>query len=726
MQAYQKRAHALIDWVADVGERTGRRLLVRLVKGAYWDTEIKLAQVEGLANYPVFTRKVNTDVSYLACAAKMLAADEAIYPCFATHNANTLAAVLEMAGNRRDMEFQRLHGMGDSLYETLAEGPSRDLNCRIYAPVGGHKDLLAYLVRRLLENGANTSFVNRIADEDLPLEDMARDHVETARKGGVRANANLPSPAALFGEERVNSAGLDLTDPDAVAALRAPMIAAAAERAQARPVVNGEALSGDAAPVRNPANRDEIVGEVVHASREAAKAALQAAAGAFPAWDNVPAAHRAAILRNASDLFEEHSPALMTRIVREAGRTVRDAHLEVREAVDFLRYYAAQAEREFTAPLALPGPTGETNALRLRGRGPFLCISPWNFPLAIFTGQIAAALAAGNPVLAKPAEQTPLIASDAVRLLHQAGVPKDVLHLLPGDGPSLGAAVMGEDALAGVAFTGSTATAKAINRALAAREGPIATLIAETGGVNAMLVDSTALPEQVTRDVLASSFQSAGQRCSALRLLLIQEDVAESQIAMIEGAMRELAVGDPADLATDVGPVIDEEAHKALTAYADTPPNGATRLASTPVPDEHAKRGLFVAPTLLALERRPDLKEEVFGPILHVARFAARDLDQAVADVNATGYGLTLGVHSRAANRVARIAKAARVGNVYVNRNQIGAVVGSQPFGGMGLSGTGPKAGGAHYLHRFAAETTLTTDTTAAGGNASLMAMDED
>ncbi len=721
IQAYQKRAPAVVDWAADLARRTGRRFLARLVKGAYWDTEIKLAQSAGHADYPVFTRKAHTDICYLACARRMLDAREAFYPCFATHNANTLAAVMEMADGRRDYEFQRLHGMGEPLYETIAEGEDADVACRVYAPVGGHEDLLAYLVRRLLENGANTSFVNRIADDELPLSDMVVDPAALAREADFSPHPHIPAPPDLFAPDRRNSDGLDLTDPDVVSELAPKMDAASRKAWRASPSAGG-ALS-DAAPVRNPADREDVVGRVIPASAQQATDALGRAEAAFDAWDDRPAADRAAILRRAADLYEIHAPALMTLIVREAGRSVMDAHLEVREAVDFLRYYALHAERLFAGAADLPGPTGEHNALTLSGRGPFLCISPWNFPLAIFTGQAAAALAAGCPALAKPAEQTPLVGAEAVRLMHEAGVPRDVLQFLPGDGPTIGAALFPDPRLAGVAFTGSTATARIINQALAERDGPIIPLIAETGGVNAMIVDSTALPEQVTRDALVSAFQSAGQRCSALRLLLVQEDVADKQLAMIAGAMQELRLGDPAFLTTDVGPVIDEEALAMLEAHKAEMDQSAHKIAETPRGDA-SPAGLFFPPCAYEVENAGALTKEVFGPILHVARFAARDLDAVVDQINATGYGLTLAIHSRSQSRADRIAARARVGNIYVNRNQIGAVVGVQPFGGEGLSGTGPKAGGPHYLLRFATERAVSVDTTASGGNAHLMTLE--
>jgi len=723
VQAYQKRALALIDWLADLAGRADTRLLTRLVKGAYWDMEIKRAQEGGFSDYPVFTRKVHTDISYLACARRMLEAGSAFYPCFATHNARTVAALREMVGKRLDFEFQRLHGMGEALYQKVLEDDPAGFACRVYAPVGGHEDLLAYLVRRLLENGANTSFVNRIADDSLPLDDLVADPTVRAIADGFAAHPQIRPPAELFGDRRRNSQGIDLADPPVVARLQRDMQAADHDRWHCAPVVDGKVLSGPERTVYRPAQQHTAVGRVVEADTDQARAALGAAAAGADAWNATPAGVRADILRRAADLMEADAPALMTLLCHEAGRTVVDAHLEVREAVDFLRYYAAEGQRLFAAPVQLPGPTGEENSLRLAGRGPFLCIAPWNFPLAIFTGQIAAALAAGCPALAKPAEQTPLVAAQAVRLLHEAGVPGAALHLLPGDGPAIGGALLEDARLAGVAFTGGTDTARHIQRALAARQGPMIPLIAETGGINAMIVDSTALPEQVTRDVMTSAFQSAGQRCSALRLLCIQEEVADRQIEMIAGAMQVLQVGDPARLATDVGPIIDAAALDDLTAYRRQAHERFRLIAETPVGNADAA-GLFLAPAAYEIAAVADLDREVFGPLLHVVRYPGGGLDELVEQINRLGYGLTLGLHSRSRSRAERVIARARVGNLYVNRNQIGAVVGVQPFGGEGLSGTGPKAGGPHYLERFAVERAVTIDTTAAGGNASLLTID--
>ncbi|WP_420347216.1 bifunctional proline dehydrogenase/L-glutamate gamma-semialdehyde dehydrogenase PutA [Pelagibius sp.] len=729
VQAYQKRGLPLLDWLADMARRHNRRLMVRLVKGAYWDSEVKHAQELGHEGYPVFTRKASTDLSYLACAKRLLAEPEAFYPQFATHNAHSLAWVLEAAGNRQDYEFQRLHGMGEALYDQVVGPDKLNRPCRIYAPVGSHEDLLAYLVRRLLENGANSSFVNRIQDEKLPVDAIVADPAAKLRAAAQIPHPSIPLPADLFGEERAAAAGIDLDDPLAVAALQRDMDTAAEESWRAGPLVGGVEQrtgqrAGERRPVTNPADRGETVGEIAWTTAEQAEQALARAQRAAFAWNATPAAERAACLARAADMMEAAMPRLMAFCRREAGKTLPDGVAEVREAVDFLRYYGARAAAEFSRPLALPGPTGERNEISLQGRGVFLCISPWNFPLAIFTGQVSAALAAGNAVIAKPAEQTGLVAAEAVRILHRAGVPGDVLHLLPGDGPTVAAPLVSDPRIAGVAFTGSTETARIINQALAAREGAIVPLIAETGGQNAMLVDSTALPEQVTEDVLTSAFQSAGQRCSALRVLFLQEDVADRMLTMLTGAMEELVVGDPGLLSTDVGPVIDEEAKAVLEAHKARMAREARTIYEVAMPAE-AGKGCFVTPAAYEIDDIAVLEREVFGPILHVVRYRADRLDRVLDAIAGTGYGLTLGVHSRIDATVEQITRRLPVGNAYVNRNIIGAVVGVQPFGGQGLSGTGPKAGGPRYLHRFATEKTLSVDTTAAGGNASLMSLQE-
>ena len=725
IQGYLKRGAALVDWLADMARRHQRRLMVRLVKGAYWDTEIKMSQERGLEGYPVFTRKVSTDVSYLACAKRLFAAPEAFYPQFATHNAHSVAAVLEAAGDSTDFEFQRLHGMGAAIYDQVV-GPSKPgVSCRIYAPVGSHEDLLAYLVRRLLENGANSSFVNRIHDEALPIEEMIADPVTKVKRYSQVPHPRIPLPEALYGAERRNSRGIDLNDPRTLAPLAEQMAEAAGKGWQAAPLIGGAAQGGKGRAVLNPADHRQQVGEVIEAGAADVEKALARAARAAPGWDATPAEQRARCLDGMADLMEQNTAELMALCVREAGKSAPDAIAEVREAVDFCRYYAARARTDFGQPQVLPGPTGERNEIALHGRGVFVCISPWNFPLAIFTGQVAAALAAGNAAIAKPAEQTPMIGALAVSLLHRAGVPGDVLHLLPGDGPTVGGPLTADERIAGVAFTGSTEVARLINQTLAKRNGPILPLIAETGGQNAMIVDSTALPEQVTRDVLISAFQSAGQRCSALRVLFLQADVADKMLEMIAGAMAELKVGDPAYLSTDVGPVIDAEARDMLAGHVKRMTAEARPIHQCALGPE-TEHGTFVAPAAFEIDSLSRLQREVFGPILHVVRYQADRLDQVIEAINGTGYGLTLGIHSRIDDTVEYIHRRLKVGNAYVNRNQIGAIVGVQPFGGEGLSGTGPKAGGPHYLHRYATERTLSIDTTAAGGNTTLMSMQDE
>lgn len=720
LQAYSKRAAPLVDWVVQLARRHGRRIMVRLVKGAYWDSEIKLSQVGGHTDYPVFTRKVTTDVSYLACAAKMLAAPDAIYPAFATHNAYTVGAIKALAGDA-EFEFQRLHGMGEDVYSELAkleaEGGNRRTPVRIYAPVGGHKELLAYLVRRLLENGANSSFVNRMADAEVPIDDLVGDPVAELAALNPRRNPAIPLPHQLFLGRR-NSAGVDLADP----LLRTPLLAHLDELSGLQWDAEPTATAGEPGPVSpivSPHDTARQVGTIRYATAADVAFAAERAINAQPGWNALGGAERAALLERAAEAFEAHTPEFLSLCQREAGKTLVDAVLELREAVDFLRYYAAEARTHFGEGCPLPGPTGESNRLSLHGRGVFVTISPWNFPLAIFIGMASAALAAGNTVLAKPAEQTPLIAALAVRLCHEAGIPDDVLQLVPGDG-AVGAMLTARPEVAGVAFTGSTETARAINRALAQRDGPIATLIAETGGQNAMIVDSSALPEQVTRDVVASAFQSAGQRCSALRVLYLQDDVYDAMLEMIRGAFDALVIGDPQDLETDVGPVIDAEAKAALDQHIAAMKASGRRVWQRELPAA-CGAGTFVAPTIIAIESINDLMRENFGPVLHVARFKGDELEAVVEAINATGYGLTLGLHSRIDATRRLVEAKARVGNFYVNRNQIGAVVESQPFGGEGLSGTGPKAGGPHYLPRFATERVTCIDTTAAGGNASLM-----
>ncbi len=718
LQAYSKRAVPVVDWVANLARQHRRKLMIRLVKGAYWDSEIKAAQVAGLSDYPVFTRKIATDVSYLACAKAMFSASDCLYSAFATHNANTIGAIKAIAG-KTPFEFQRLHGMGEGLYEELAkleraigETPTP---VRIYAPVGSHKELLAYLVRRLLENGANSSFVNRIADDDVPVDALILDPVSELSAIDGKRNARIPLPDAIFGMGRRNSAGLDLSDPLEREPLIRRLAALDSKSWNAAPTLGGSAPTKT---VVAPFDTRLKVGTVVEATAAEVDKAVRAAHASQYRWDLAGGPARAALLDRAADLFEARRDELYSLCIREAGKTLSDAVLEVREAVDFLRYYAAEARRLFSAPTPLPGPTGELNELRLHGRGVFACISPWNFPLAIFIGPVAAALAAGNAAIAKPAEQTPLIAALAIALMHEAGISRDLVQIVPGDG-AVGSALTVHPLIAGVAFTGSGDTARLINRALAERPGAIIPLIAETGGQNVMIVDSSALPEQVTRDVVASSFQSAGQRCSALRVLFLQDDIADSMLTMISGAMHALTIGDPRSLATDVGPVIDHDAKVALDVHLAALAKAGRRLDQLNVP---SGEGHFVAPTIVEIGGLDELVQEHFGPILHVVRWKSGTLDKVLLDINATGYGLTLGLQSRIDTTRIQVERDARVGNLYVNRNQIGAVVESQPFGGEGLSGTGPKAGGPHYVARFATERVTCIDTTAAGGNASLMA----
>ncbi|WP_371056054.1 bifunctional proline dehydrogenase/L-glutamate gamma-semialdehyde dehydrogenase PutA [Rhodosalinus sp. K401] len=666
VQAYGQRAAPLLDWLHDLAERHDRRLMVRLVKGAYWDTEIKAAQVDGIDAFPVFTSKAATDISYLANARKLLGMTDRIYPQFATHNAHTVEAILDMGNDRDAFEFQRLHGMGETLHGIVkAKSGAR---CRIYAPVGAHRDLLAYLVRRLLENGANSSFVNQIVDESVPPEDVARDPFDVLAEGGRR----IPTGAEIFLPERRNSRGFDLAHRptlDAIEAARGPF---ADHVWDAAPLLAGAAAPQAPEETRNPARPADVVGRVSWASPADADTALAAAR----AWD-APAAERRLVLERAADLYEAHYGELFALCAREAGKSLKDSVAELREAVDFLRYYAANA------PEADPV-------------GRFVCISPWNFPLAIFTGQVSAALAAGNAVLAKPAEQSPLIAHRAVQLLHEAGVPRAALQLLPGAG-DIGAALTSDARTDGVAFTGGTDTARLIRSAMAEHLAPGAPLVAETGGLNAMIVDSTALPEQAVADIVESAFQSAGQRCSALRCLYVQEDIAEEFTTMLTGAMDALAMGDPWALSTDVGPVIDEDAHKSISDYVAAAKGEGRLVHSIAAPSG----GHFVAPALIRVTGIADLEREVFGPVLHIATFRAEEIDAVIAAINATGYGLTFGLQTRIDDRVQHVCDRVHAGNIYVNRNQIGAIVGSQPFGGEGLSGTGPKAGGPHYLARF-------------------------
>ncbi len=711
VQAYQKRAAAVIDYVASLADACRRRFMVRLVKGAYWDSEIKRAQERGLADYPVFTRKAMTDLNFDACAAQLFAQPR-LFPQFATHNARSVAAVLTMAGERRDFEFQRLHGMGEQLYESLAETSVAAV--RVYAPVGPHRDLLAYLVRRLIENGANSSFVARAADPDTPESALVADPYEALGAPDRARHPRLPAPSEIYLPLRANSKGVEFGDRTALTALTQET-RASFPSPFARPSVETRSA---ARPVLSPID-GAVVGQVIEADEAGAHAAMAAAARAFPAWARTPFETRAQTIERAADLIEARRGQLIALLQSEAGKTLDDALAEVREAADLCRYYAGQA-RIVCADAPLPGPTGEANILRRHGRGVFVCISPWNFPLAIFIGQIAAALVAGNAVVAKPAEQTPLVAAMAIELLRESGLPNEALQFVPGDG-AIGAALVADPLTVGVVFTGSVEVAHRINRALAGRDGPIAPLIAETGGINAMIVDSTALIEQVVDDVLTSAFRSAGQRCSALRLLCLQEEIAPACLKTLVGAARELRVGDPREIGTHVGPAIDVEAKSKLDAYLSAQRAAGRIFFAGAAPTT----GTFVAPHIVRIERVTDLREEVFGPVLHIVTWRSDRLPQLLAEIEAGGYGLTFGIHTRIEQRIRALSREAPAGNIYVNRNMIGAVVGSQPFGGFGLSGTGPKAGGPDYLLRFLHETTLTVNTASSGGDASLLSLDE-
>jgi len=719
VQAYQKRAGAVIDWVGALAKSLDRRFMVRLVKGAYWDTEIKRAQERGLAGYPVFTRKAMTDINYVVCARQLLEWRDSIFPQFATHNALTVAEIIECAGGIEGYEFQRLHGMGEKLYERLLETTPGAV-CRVYAPVGGHKNLLAYLVRRLLENGANSSFISEAADPSVPVERVLRRPHAIIGSPEVAAHPKLPLPRDLYGPTRLNSRGIEFGDSVAVEKLLSATRHAAEMPLDARPIIDGETLDGIARKAASPMGTAVGQWNVADAAPEMADRAIRAASAGVASWKERTASDRADILDRAAELMEERRGRLINLLQIEGGKTIDDAVSEVREAVDFCRYYAAEARRLMGEAVRMPGPTGESNQLVLRGRGVFVAISPWNFPLAIFLGQVTAALAAGNSVVAKPAEQTPVIAFEAIELLYDAGTPHTALQFLPGDG-KIGEALVNHPGIGGVVFTGSWEVARTINRTLAAKDGAIVPLIAETGGINAMIVDATALPEQVADDVVTSAFRSAGQRCSALRLLCLQEDVADEMIGMIVGAARELKIGDPRDLSVQIGPVIDAEAKERLGAHIAAMNKSAHVHFAGEAPS-----GNYVAPHIFELEHAGLLREEIFGPVLHVVRYKESELEHLIDTIDGNGYGLTLGVHSRIEETIERIVARLPVGNVYVNRNMIGAVVGVQPFGGRGLSGTGPKAGGPHYLPRFATEQTVTINTSAAGGNAALFALDDD
>ncbi|KCZ55702.1 pyrroline-5-carboxylate dehydrogenase [Hyphomonas beringensis] len=720
LQAYQKRAGVVIDLLKDLAGQTRRRFMVRLVKGAYWDSEIKHSHVEGFPNFPVFTTKNGTDFHYIACARKMLEASGAIYPQFATHNAHSVAAIEQLADDigTTAFEFQRLHGMGEALFAAADAGRK----VRVYAPVGAHRDLLPYLVRRLLENGANTSFVHSFLDPDVPAEMVVADPIVKVEVG-PRRHPRIPTPPRLYGPDRRNSAGMDISQN----AIRKDLAAAVksfrdSPAISAGPIVNGKVDSGGGDMVRVPFDTEIVLGSVKSADEKHIDQALKSAAGYQVQWDRLGGAERAKHLRAMGDILEENMTRLIALMAREGGKTLGDGVAEVREAVDFCRYYAKQAEADFTGPTRLPGPTGETNQISLHGRGVFCCISPWNFPLAIFTGQIAAALASGNTVVAKPAEQTPLIAFEAVKLFHKAGLPVETLHLLPGTGEQVGSVLIKDLRVSGVCFTGGTSTARIIAKSLADRDGPIIPLIAETGGLNGLFVDTTALREQVIDDIIVSAFGSAGQRCSALRVAFLPHDTADMLVEGLIGAMNELKIGDPADPDTDVGPVIDQESREMLQEYLAKMETEAKVLHQIPA-GRIGETGYGFGPALVELKSLDQITEEKFGPILHIVRYDPDDIDKVGAALKAKGYGLTLGIHSRLDSFQIEVRDAVPVGNTYVNRSMTGAVVGVQPFGGEGLSGTGPKAGGPHYLHRFATERTLTVNITAQGGDTELLSL---
>ncbi|APE29915.1 bifunctional proline dehydrogenase/L-glutamate gamma-semialdehyde dehydrogenase [Halomonas aestuarii] len=729
VQAYSTRAMPVLHYLNRLADLQGDEIPMRLVKGAYWDTEIKESQQIGADGYPVYTRKASTDVAYLVCARFLLSENTRgrIFPQFATHNAHTISTILDLANAAdRPFEFQRLHGMGEALYDVALKRAPKGTYCRIYAPVGAHKDLLPYLVRRLLENGANSSFVHQLVDPRVPVESLCVHPVETLKPFATYANSRIPLPRDIYGPTRRNSRGVNLNISSQYRPLIDEMATFMDREYHTRPLLAFD-VAEDASECHDvlcPFDRQARVGSVQWTTKDQAAKAVDAAWAAFPRWDATPVAERAAIISRLADLMEENLAELMTLCSREGGKLLTDGVDEIREAVDFCRYYAVRAEECFASPTRLPGPTGESNDLMMGGKGVFAAISPWNFPIAIFCGQVVAAAVSGNTVLAKPAEQTSLAAHRIIELLQEAGMPRDVVQLLPGDGPTVGSVLTGDPRITGVVFTGGTDTAQIINRALAAREGaPLPTLIAETGGMNAMIVDSTALPEQVVADVIQSAFQSAGQRCSALRVLYVQEEVADRVIEILKGAMDELHVGDPRHLGTDVGPVIDEEARQGLTAHIDRLKAEGRLLAETRLDPAHTANGTFVAPVAFEIDGVEALEREQFGPVLHIVRYKASEIDKVVDAINGRGYGLTFGVHSRNQSFANEIARKVRAGNVYINRNIIGAVVGVQPFGGQGLSGTGPKAGGPHYLLRFATEKTVTENTAALGGNASLLTL---
>lgn len=716
LQAYQKRAFFVLDYLIKLATKYKKRIPIRLVKGAYWDSEIKLAQVKGLCGYPVFTRKEHTDISYLACAGKILKHDEIFYPQFATHNALTIASIIEVAG-KTEFEFQRLRGMGGALYSNVAG----KIPCRVYAPVGKQEELLPYLIRRLLENGANTSFVNLLADKSTPIEELLSDPVKTAMQNNYLPERKISLPQNLYGSDRKNSTGFDLGNLYQVKQLSDSIKKFGKVNWKASPIINGtQKTGGEKKIIYNPSDNTKLVGTVINAREKHLETALNSSTSSFVKWDNTPVEKRAEALEKTANLLEKNIDELITLCMREAGKTVSDAMAEVREAADFCRYYAARAKELFTTK-SLISPVGEDNFYSLHGRGVFLCISPWNFPLAIFIGQVAAALAAGNAVIAKPAEQTPLVAAMAVKLMHKAGIPAEVLHLVTGKGKDIGAKLVGDSRISAVVFTGSTEVAKTINKILAQREGAIVPLIAETGGQNCMVVDSSILPEQTVDDIINSAFGSAGQRCSALRVLYAQEEIADELIELLKGAMQELQIGDPCDMATDIGPVIDNGAKENLLLHINNMKKKAKLICSLEIDKKTEKMGSFVAPHVFEIKSISEIERENFGPILHVIRYKSKDIKKVVDEINSTGYGLTLGVQSRVDRTADVITAGVRAGNCYINRSMTGAVVGVQPFGGENLSGTGPKAGGPYYLLRFASEKTISVNTAAVGGSIEIL-----
>ncbi len=725
VQAFQKRAVDVIDYLAQLQQNFGHKIPLRLVKGAYWDTEIKRSQELGLANYPVFTRKVNTDISYLACARKLLAMRDKFYPQFATHNANTVAAVRILAEDNLGYEFQRLHGMGQALHQQSIDPKGLNVPCRVYAPVGSHKDLLPYLVRRLLENGANTSFVNRLVDLELNIDDITKDPIEVVRKHEQHKHPQIPLPKDIFQPIRANSAGINLSDLSTLAQLEAELEQLKAEKITATPLIPNYQGESQSQKVYSPVASDFLVGYKIDARNEDVHLALENAQKAFHDWNHTSVESRAKCLNKIADLIQKNQTMLLYLLRHEAGKSLDDSISEIKEAIDFCRYYAHCAEHDMSSSLKMPGPTGEDNFLSLQGKGIFVCISPWNFPLAIYVGQIAAALVTGNCVIAKPAEQTSIIAYFTACLIHQAGIAQSVFQLVPGSGRQIGTLLCQSPLTTGVVFTGSTNTAQLININLASRKNAaIATLVAETGGQNCMIADSSALPEQLVKDVISSAFVSAGQRCSALRVLYVQADIADAVLEMLAGAMAQMTIDHPQNYASDLGSLIDQDALKKLQQHAQYMSTQGRLIKKLTVP-KHLK-GHYFAPHAYEIDTIDCLKEEVFGPFLHVIRFAGKDLDKVIASINNTGFGLTFGVHSRINNSIEHIVKNIRTGNCYINRTTIGAVVGVHPFGGMGLSGTGPKAGGPYYLHSFVTEKTITNNTAAVGGNADLLEISEE